>query len=132
MRAKLLLTICIGVCVSYSVVVSAQPASDYLTTDLRARVEKLKADLAAEPGNATNVDERARVLWAWANAYALDPLLQRPFESTWKPEPVRHVYGNANGPRGAFLGEWQEVVTLGRALVDNFVPSVAESQSSAV
>ncbi len=45
---------------------------DYLTPELRARVEKLKEDLASEPGNRSNLRERARVLWAWANAYALD------------------------------------------------------------
>jgi hypothetical protein len=72
MRARSLFTICICVCIASSAAVSAQPASDYLTTDLRARVEKLKADLDAEPSNATNIEERARVLWSWANAYALD------------------------------------------------------------
>jgi hypothetical protein len=72
MRTHLRSTVFIAVCLSFSVAVSAAPASDYLTSDLRARVEKLKADLAAEPGNETNLEERARVLWAWANAYALD------------------------------------------------------------
>ncbi len=45
---------------------------DYLTPDLRARVEKLKADFSAETSNPTIRQERARVLWDWANAYALE------------------------------------------------------------
>lgn len=51
---------------------SQVPGADYLTPDLRARVDKLKADLAKEATNQTNRQERAKVLWDWANAYALD------------------------------------------------------------
>ncbi|NIP14730.1 MAG: DUF3604 domain-containing protein [Pseudomonadales bacterium] len=50
----------------------AQPTTDYLTPDLRARVEKLKADVAQLPTNTTNVSERSRLLWDWANAFSLD------------------------------------------------------------
>jgi hypothetical protein len=45
---------------------------DYLSPDLRARVDKLKADAAYLPTGPINIEERARVLGQWANAYALD------------------------------------------------------------
>lgn len=50
----------------------AAPVFDYLTDDLRSRVEKLKSDVRETPTNPTNQTERARVLWDWANAFALD------------------------------------------------------------
>lgn len=50
----------------------AQPTTDYLTPALRARVEKLKADVQQSPTNATNLSERSRLLWDWANAFALN------------------------------------------------------------
>lgn len=45
--------------------------TDYLTPALRARVEKLKVDVATVASNPTNLEERARILWDWGNAYAL-------------------------------------------------------------
>jgi hypothetical protein len=45
--------------------------TDYLSPDLRARVEKLKADLEYLPTDPLNIEERARILWEWANAYAM-------------------------------------------------------------
>ncbi|MBI1338794.1 DUF3604 domain-containing protein [bacterium] len=52
-----------------------QPANvkipEYLSPVLRARVEALKADLAAAPSTPANADERALVLYDWLNAYAL-------------------------------------------------------------
>ena len=50
----------------------AARAVDYLTEDLRARVEKLKSNVRETATNPTNQTERARVLWDWANASALD------------------------------------------------------------
>jgi len=44
---------------------------DYLSPDLRSRVEKLKVDAAEFPTDAFNQEERARILWQWANTYAL-------------------------------------------------------------
>ena len=44
---------------------------DYLTPDLRAAVERLKADVAANPTDETTIAERARVLDEWIDAYAL-------------------------------------------------------------
>ncbi|MEZ5558036.1 MAG: DUF3604 domain-containing protein [Pseudomonadales bacterium] len=46
--------------------------TDYLSPELRARVEQLKADVAVAPTTAENHQARAEVLWQWANAYALD------------------------------------------------------------
>lgn len=45
--------------------------ADYLSADLRARVEKLKADVDYLPTNDLNLAERARILWEWANAWAM-------------------------------------------------------------
>jgi hypothetical protein len=51
---------------------AGEPAGDdYLSPELRARVEKLKADLAQEPTTLETLRERADLLWAWANAYAV-------------------------------------------------------------
>ena len=59
--------------VAFSTAVSATAANgDYLSPDLRARVEKLKADADYLPTDALNMEERARVLWQWGNAYALN------------------------------------------------------------
>ena len=51
----------------------AAPASDhdYLTPELRARVESLKAGVQRTPTNADSRVQRARILWEWVNAYAL-------------------------------------------------------------
>ncbi len=46
-------------------------AADYLSSELRARVDKLQADVAATPTSPANAASRAEVLWAWANAFAL-------------------------------------------------------------
>jgi hypothetical protein len=50
----------------------AQRRADYLKPDLRSRVEALKQAVAATPTTAASVEERAAVLWAWANQFALD------------------------------------------------------------
>lgn len=47
-------------------------SSDYLSPDLRARVEKLKADAAYLPTDQLNMSERSHMLWQWANAWALN------------------------------------------------------------
>ena len=44
---------------------------DYLTPDLRAAVEQLKADVAARPTDEATIAERARILADWVDAYAL-------------------------------------------------------------
>ena len=47
-------------------------ANDYLPTDLRARVDQLKADMVSIPTNATNLRARAELTWQWLNAYAVN------------------------------------------------------------
>lgn len=57
--------------IGYYAVAVAQPraSSDYLTPDLRTRVNALKRDAA--PTTRENVVARAKLLWEWVNAYAL-------------------------------------------------------------
>jgi hypothetical protein len=50
----------------------AAPADDYLSPELRARVERLKADVEREATTLQTIGERADVLWDWANAYAME------------------------------------------------------------
>ena len=76
--------------------------TDYLAPDLRARVEQLKIDRAAEPTTSANVYERVDILWDWANAYALtggplpvnfalDTAIMRWAEADGSPPDVRLV-----------------------------------------
>ena len=44
--------------------------TDYLSPDLRSRVNQLKAELDARPTNQTNSNARARVAWEWVNAWS--------------------------------------------------------------
>ena len=46
------------------------PQAEYLTPELRASVQKLKADIDAQPTDAQNAEERATVAWKWLNAYS--------------------------------------------------------------
>src|SRR5262245_13275324 len=48
-----------------------QRARDYLSPELRARVERLKQEVAGAPTTAPSYLARARVLWDWGNALAL-------------------------------------------------------------
>ena len=50
--------------------VQRSSSEDYLSEELRARVEVLKDDVRTTPANADNGAQRAFVLWDWANAYA--------------------------------------------------------------
>jgi hypothetical protein len=56
-------------------VTSAPPAhaadDDYLSAELRARVEQLKVDCATTPTTPDTIWPRAEVLWEWANAYSM-------------------------------------------------------------
>ncbi len=67
--ALLLLTAVTGMLLSGGV---RAASGDYLSPDLRARVEKLKADVAYLPTDTLSMTERSRVLWQWANAWALN------------------------------------------------------------
>ena len=75
---------------------------DYLSPDLRAKVEQLKIDRAAAPTSSANVYERVDILWEWANAYALtggplpvnfalDTAIMRWAEADGSPPDVRLV-----------------------------------------
>jgi hypothetical protein len=48
-----------------------QPDQSYLEPELRAAVEKLRADVAAQPTDESTIAGRARVLADWVDAYAL-------------------------------------------------------------
>ncbi len=45
--------------------------TDYLSPELRARVEALKADFTRTPTNRANLAERSKVMYDWINAYSL-------------------------------------------------------------
>jgi hypothetical protein len=50
---------------------AAAAPSDYLSDELRARVQTLKVDALIAPTDLVNVKSRLRTLWDWLNAYAL-------------------------------------------------------------
>ena len=50
---------------------SSLNAADYLSVELREKVEALKTAHRGQPTNTRNYTERAEVLWDWANAHAL-------------------------------------------------------------
>ena len=52
-------------------VAGTRHSPDYMSVELRAQVNELKADVAREPTTKSTATERADVLWRWANAYAL-------------------------------------------------------------
>ncbi len=46
-------------------------AEDYLSPELRARVEAMKSEVEHAPSNRANAQSRAQTLWRWINAYSL-------------------------------------------------------------
>jgi hypothetical protein len=50
---------------------SGLPTADYLTPELRERVEKLKAEAEVPSDSPDVLLDRLRTLWEWSNAYAL-------------------------------------------------------------
>ena len=50
----------------------AAAAADPFTPELRARVDRMKQEIATTPTSAENVYARVDVLWDWANAFALE------------------------------------------------------------
>ena len=50
---------------------SETSSQDYLSSELRQQVEQLKVDVAAKAITTENIGNSARILWAWANAYAM-------------------------------------------------------------
>lgn len=51
---------------------STTSAGDAMTPELRARAERLEAEVTASPTTRETVAGRARLLWEWANALALE------------------------------------------------------------
>lgn len=65
---KILLTVIATLTLSLAV-----PAyADYLSPDLRSRVNQLMQSIDSIPTNDTNAESRARLTWEWINAYALN------------------------------------------------------------
>lgn len=56
---------------SIGMLIAQNPAADYLSPDLRARVNQLKRDAETQPTTAQNVADRGVLLWQWINAYSL-------------------------------------------------------------
>ena len=50
---------------------AAATPSDYLSDELRTRVETLKIEASNRPTDRMNVETRLGTLWDWINAYAL-------------------------------------------------------------
>jgi hypothetical protein len=46
-------------------------ASDYLSSDLRHKVEELKNQVANSPTSVANLRDRAEIAWEWANAFSM-------------------------------------------------------------
>jgi hypothetical protein len=61
----------IGVAIVCWMAAAPVMAQDYLSPELRAEVEQLKAEVAAAPTTPQTMAERCDVLWQWANAFAL-------------------------------------------------------------
>ena len=57
--------------VSAWLALAAAGAEDYLSPELRARVEDLKAAVETDPSTAATARDRAQTLWEWLNAYSL-------------------------------------------------------------
>ena len=50
---------------------SSETESDYLSPELRTRVERLKKEAATTPTSAENLQSRTDIFWDWANAFTL-------------------------------------------------------------
>ncbi|MCS5568699.1 MAG: hypothetical protein NZ768_00095, partial [Pseudomonadales bacterium] len=50
---------------------AAENPPDYLSDELRSRVETLKVNASNTPTDLVNIKPRLRTLWDWLNAYAL-------------------------------------------------------------
>ena len=97
------------VCALLAVAGCAPQGADYMDAELRARVETLKADVAAEPTSAANLGERLWVFWDWANAYAL----------TGGPLPV--YAPTVVGRLGTVLADGSEPAAGTLASLDDFI-----------
>ena len=64
--SSILLFLCIGP--SHLIASNA----DYLSPELRERVEQLKVAVKTIPTDSTNIQERSGIVWDWVNAFALN------------------------------------------------------------
>ncbi len=53
------------------IICAATSAQDYLSAELRADVERLKQEVDDAPSDRETVQDRARVLWRWMNAFSM-------------------------------------------------------------
>lgn len=93
----------------------AVAASDYLTTDLRASVEALKSQVTDTPAVSTTqeLNQRAQLLYAWANAMAL-----KGDDIPWSlPQMVANIARQDNLPRGEVIAPAQ-LANLNAAVTD--------------
>ena len=61
-----------AVALSILLATGSASAADYLSPDLRAKVEQLKQEAVGSPTTAENGVARARIVWDWANAHAMN------------------------------------------------------------
>ena len=61
----------LAICAAILSGLSAFGAADYLSSEARARVKLLKAEVRQLPSNRANARHRALTLWDWINAYSL-------------------------------------------------------------
>ena len=79
--------------------------ADYLSPDLRSRVDQLKASLDTKPTNERNAPARARLMWEWINAHAMNGGYV-PVNSTQVVATVLAAAGNtSHGPLDATIRE---------------------------
>ena len=58
-----------GVGLAFVLAAGASAQQDYMSPELRARVESLKTAVAEEPTGPATREARMHVLWDWMNAY---------------------------------------------------------------
>ena len=56
----------------------AESGEDYLVPELRARVERLKAEIVDDPTSQENFGSRIQLLWDWSNALAMTGVQMNP------------------------------------------------------
>ena len=86
------ITVALAITISFASLSSH--ASDYLPSDLRARVDQLKSDYGHIQTTTTNVQARAGLLYEWINAHALNDGYV-PVDATLI---VRSVLNNPHNP----------------------------------
>lgn len=79
--------------------------ADYLSPDLRSRVDQLKTSLETMPSSERNARARARLMWEWINAHAMNggyvPVNSTQVVATALAAPSK----NSHGPLDATIRE---------------------------